>query len=143
MYIIIIGAGRTGSRLAGQFSQEENEVVVVDKKNECLQQMPAGFSGFSIEGNALEHGTLERAGMDKADLVVVTTDKDKVNYMITRMARDIYEAPLVLVRVIDPRREQMFFDLERVEVYSQISLLVESLLERVNELAAKKQGDQR
>ncbi len=64
MFIVIIGCGRTGSRLAGHLSSAGHDLVVVDQNEETFQDLPVEFSGFEITGNALVHNTLEEARLE-------------------------------------------------------------------------------
>ncbi len=73
MFIVIIGCGRTGSRLAGHLSSAGHDLVVVDQNEETFQDLPVEFSGFEITGNALVHNTLEEARLEAADLCIIST----------------------------------------------------------------------
>lgn len=124
MFVVIVGSGRTGSKLAGSLSKMGHDVVIVDKDSDKFSKLPIEYSGFKIEGDALELEVLKNARIDQADVIVVTTDNDKVNYMVTQMARLIFNVPRVLVRVIDPDKGKLFEKDPAVETYSPLSLLV-------------------
>ena len=134
MYIVIIGSGRTGSKLAGVLSKNGHEVVVIDKDNQKFKKLSIEFSGFTIEGDALEHEILRKAKLEKAELAVVTTDNDKVNYMLAQMAKEIFDVNKILVRVIDPEREKMLVDVDGIETFSPISLLVDAFENRIKKV---------
>ena len=134
MYIVIIGSGRTGSSLASVLSKNGHEVVVIDKKDSKFKKLSVEFSGFTIEGDALEHEILRKAKLDKADMAVITTDNDKANYMLAHMARDIFEVKKTLVRIVDPEREKMLADIEKVETFSPITLLVDAFVNRIKKV---------
>ncbi|MGM0411320.1 MAG: potassium channel family protein [Bacillota bacterium] len=134
MYIVIIGSGRTGSKLASVLSKNGHEVVVIDKNDNKFSKLSVEFSGFTVEGDALEYEILRKAKLDKADIAVVTTDNDKVNYMLAHMARDIFNVNKTLVRVIDPKREKMLVDVDNVETFSPISLLVEAFENKIKKV---------
>ena len=134
MYIVIIGSGRTGSKLAGVLSKNGHEVVVIDKDNQKFKKLSIEFSGFTIEGDALEHEILRKAKLEKAELAVVTTDNDKVNYMLAQMAKNIFNVNKTLVRIIDPEREKMLAGVENIETFSPLSLLVEAFGKRIKKV---------
>jgi len=133
MFIVIIGSGRTGSLLAGNLSRLGNEVVVIEKNAESFNLLPVDFSGFQIEGNAMENEVLKEAKLGSADLVIITTGNDQINYLVMQMAVEIFDVPKVMVRIINPDAENMYNKIKRVEIFSQISLLADNMIEKINE----------
>jgi len=65
MFIVIIGCGRTGSRLAGHLSSAGHDLVVVDQNEETFQDLPVEFSGFEITGNAWSIIPWKRQGLKR------------------------------------------------------------------------------
>lgn len=124
MYVVIIGCGRAGSSLANLLSRQGSDVVVIDKEPEALQELAPEYSGFKIRGDATEIEVLKEAKMDKANVVVITTDDDNVNAMIAQIAKNIYNIPQVLVRVNDPAKEIIYHDLDVYSI-STTNLLVD------------------
>ncbi len=131
MYIVIIGCGRTGSKLAGLLSQKGNDVVVIDKDVSRLEALPVEYSGFRVEGDALEQEVLKQAKVEKVDAVVITTGNDKVNYMVAQLARVIFNVPKVLVRVVNPEKVNLFQNDHIIETLSPISLLVDEFAAKI------------
>ncbi|NYT00347.1 MAG: TrkA family potassium uptake protein [Methanocellales archaeon] len=112
MYAIIVGCGKIGSRLAQLLSSNENNVVVLDKdltKFECLDQ---SFDGLTIEGDGTDQDVLKKAGIDKADVFIATTEDDNTNLMSCQIAKQVFKVPRVVARVNDPKRESLFKELE-------------------------------
>ncbi len=134
MYIVIIGCGRTGSNLAGLLSQKGHDVVVLDKDTYSFNKLPVEYSGFKVEGDTLEHDVLKNAKINTADIIVVTTGDDRINYMVTQMAREIFKVPKVMVRIVDPENTYMFEDLASVETFSPINLLVDSFIKKIERI---------
>ncbi|MGM0603075.1 MAG: potassium channel family protein [Bacillota bacterium] len=132
MFIVIIGSGRTGSLLAGNLSRSGHEIVVVEKRAASFTLLPVDFSGFQIKGDAMENDVLKEARIESADLVIVTTGNDQVNYLVTQMAKENFDVPRVLVRTIDPAVEDMYKNVDRVEIFSQISLLAENIISKID-----------
>lgn len=134
MYIVIIGCGRTGSQLAGILSGKGHDVVVVDKNKENFNDLSTEFSGFTVEGDGLEYDVLENAGIDKADILLLTTGDDNTNYMITQIGRQIYDVSSILVRIVEPTKEKMYRDISRVEILSPVSLLVDTFINKIERI---------
>lgn len=131
MYMVVIGSGETGSKLAGLLSEKGHDVVIIDRDAHQFAKLPITFSGFKVEGDALEQEILKNARIEKADKVIITTGNDKVNYMITQIARHIFEVPSVLVRVISPEKVELFEKDPVVKTLSPLSLLVNEFVSRV------------
>ena len=130
-YIIIIGCGRLGSRLANQLSQNGHSVVVIDKDKKKFDNLAAEFSGFRIHQDATELDVLRAAKIQRADIVLALTGVDNVNLMVAQIAQTIFEVPRVLARIFDPQREQVYRQLGIV-VISPVQLSTTAIL---NELA--------
>lgn len=111
-YIVIIGCGRLGSHLASLLSKERKSVVVIDKDQHSFHRLSDDFSGFTIEADALEEETLLEAKLDKADVVVTTTNDDNTNIMIAQIAKTIYNVPKVIARLFEPSRQRVYEELD-------------------------------
>jgi trk system potassium uptake protein TrkA len=131
MFILIVGSGRTGSLLAGNLSRSGHEVVVVEQDPASFSMLPVDFSGFQIEGDAMESDVLKEAKIESADLIIVTTGNDQVNYLITQIAKESFDIPRIMVRTINPDVEKMYKSDNRIEIFSQISLLVDNIIKEI------------
>jgi len=131
MFIVIVGCGRTGSLLAGNLSRSGHEVVVIENNPESFAMLPVDFSGFQIEGDAAENDVLREGKIESADLVIISTGNDQINYLVSQMAKLNFDVPRIMVRTIDPAVEKMYEKDERVEIFSQISLLAENMINKI------------
>jgi trk system potassium uptake protein TrkA len=66
----IIGAGRLGASLAESLAEQGAEVLLIDKNREIIQEF-SEFVTKAIEGDASNSRTLEDAGFQECDVVVV------------------------------------------------------------------------
>lgn len=105
--VVVIGCGRLGSYIAGELSGSGTSVVVLDRRAEAFEALPASFSGFTVEGDATEYGVLDRAGLRKADSVLACTDNDKVNILAAQVAARAHGVRRVLARVYDKGRQEL------------------------------------
>lgn len=110
LFIIIVGCGRLGSYLANKLSFYGHYLVVIDINAAAFDSLESQFSGFRIEGDATEFAVLKQAKLDKADVVVATTERDTVNLMVAQIAKKIFQVPRVMARVFDPKRAQVYSD---------------------------------
>lgn len=111
MRVIIVGCGRVGSTLAAQLTTEGHDVRVVDRAARSRRMLPAGFTGRFHEGNGYSRAVLEAAGIGHADAFVAVTSGDNSNIVSARTAKDSYRVPIVLARIYDPRRADIYQDL--------------------------------
>lgn len=112
MYAIIVGCGKIGSRLAQLLSSNEDNVVVLDKDLTKFEDLDQSFDGLTIEGDGTDQDVLEKAGIDKADVFIATTEDDNTNLMACQIAKQVFKVPRVVARVNDPKRESLFKELE-------------------------------
>lgn len=110
-YIIIVGCGRLGSRLANILSNKGNYVVVIDKDERTFSDLSPDFSGFRVTGNAAELSVLSGAKLDKAEILIAATHSDNLNLMVAQVARNVFNVPHVLARLFDPNRDEVYAEL--------------------------------
>ncbi|MGC5561859.1 potassium channel family protein [Streptomyces sp. FR-108] len=111
MRVIIVGCGRVGSALASRLGNEEHDVRVIDRDPRTRTLLPAGFDGRFLHGNGYSRVLLESAGIEHADAFVAVTSGDNTNIVGARTAREFYRVPIVLARIYDPRRADIYRDL--------------------------------
>ncbi|WP_327322625.1 TrkA family potassium uptake protein [Streptomyces sp. NBC_01210] len=111
MRIIIAGCGRVGSALATQLAAEGHDVRLIDRAQGSRRRLPAGFPGQFLEGNGFSRTVLERAGIEHADALVAVTSGDNSNIVTARIAKETYRVPIVLARIYDPRRADIYREL--------------------------------
>ncbi|AWB27027.1 potassium channel family protein [Halococcoides cellulosivorans] len=107
MYIIIVGAGDIGTPLINIATKSGNEVVVIEKDSERADRAADRFDCLVLEADATTNGTLDDAGIDRADALVSTTDRDATNVMVCLLATE-YEVPAILSVVHDPEHMNLF-----------------------------------
>jgi trk system potassium uptake protein TrkA len=110
MRIIIMGCGRVGSALAAQFALGGHDVRVIDRDERSRALLPRDGCGFLV-GNGYSRGVLEAAGIAHADAFVAVTSGDNSNIVGARIAKEVYRVPLVVARIYDPRRAEIYRDL--------------------------------
>jgi len=108
MFVLIVGCGRLGSRLANEMSKAGHNVVVVDKNKEAFTLLTAEFTGFQVTGDGSDHEVLAEAKISNADILAAVTDDDNTNLLIAQAARELFKVPDVLARVGDPVKGALF-----------------------------------
>jgi trk system potassium uptake protein TrkA len=111
MRVIIAGCGRVGATLAAQLVAEGHDVRLVDRQARAQQKLPPGFPGAFLVGNGFSRSVLEAAGIAHADAFVAVTSGDNSNIVSARTAKETYRVPIVLARIHDPRRADIYREL--------------------------------
>ncbi|QUC59996.1 TrkA family potassium uptake protein [Streptomyces sp. A2-16] len=111
MRVVVLGCGRVGSALAAQLVNEGHDVRVIDRNPRTERLLPPGFPGQVLHGNGFSRTLLESAGIELADAFVAVTSGDNTNIVSARTAKETYRVPIVLARIYDPRRADIYRDL--------------------------------
>lgn len=89
MKIIIVGAGVAGTLLIQKLSEEGHDIVLIDKSEEIINEMTDRYSITGVVGSGASLGTLEKAGVATADMLVALTAVDEVNLLCCFQAKKI------------------------------------------------------
>ena len=108
MYVLIVGAGKVGWNLARELVEKENEVTVVEANRRRYEVVEEELEHNIQYGDGTELWVLERAGIERADLVIAVTGDDEDNILICQMAREKYGIDRVVARCNNPRNLQHF-----------------------------------
>jgi len=108
MYILIVGAGKVGWNLARELVEKENEVIVIESTRRRYEVVEEELEHSIQYGDGTELWVLERAGIERADLVIAVTGDDEDNILICQMAREKYGVERVVARCNNPRNLQHF-----------------------------------
>jgi trk system potassium uptake protein len=108
VYIIIAGAGKVGWNLARELIDKEHEVTVIEGERDRYQTVEQELEHNVQYGDASELWVLERAGIQRADLVIAVTGDDEDNMLICQVAREKYLVSRIIARVNNPRNRQHF-----------------------------------
>ncbi|WP_311171302.1 potassium channel family protein [Halobellus ordinarius] len=107
MYIIVVGAGSTGTPLAEIATEGGNEVVVIERDPEKAEAAASEFDCLVLNDDATEKETLVDAGADRADAIISTTDVDATNIMICLLSKEL-EIPTVVSVVANPEHMNLY-----------------------------------
>ncbi len=108
MYVVIMGCGRVGARLAKLLVNAGHEVTVLDTNATAFDRLGSEFGGTTIVGNGTDMETLRGAGIERADAFAAVTQGDNRNIMASQIAKHIYEVKHVVTRIYDPIRQDTF-----------------------------------
>jgi Trk K+ transport system NAD-binding subunit len=94
---VIIGLGNIGLPLIGMLARDV-ELVCIDSNEKLFQAVKKlrGESATFIHGDATSRLVLEKAGVNQADTVVITTTSQEVNIEVARVLHDHFQVQRVL-----------------------------------------------
>ena len=108
MNILVVGCGRLGSSLAEKLDRLGHDVSVVDAGADSFHILSEDFSGICVAGMPMDMQVLKKAGVESCDAVVVATPDDNLNITVAQIVRRFFAVENVVVRISDPRREDVF-----------------------------------
>lgn len=108
MNVVIIGCGRTGSRLANELDERRINVSVLDSDEKAKIALDDDFSGEFFCGDATDADVLKEAGCENADAVIIVTKNDNINVMVAQLIKYEFDIEKIFVRILDPSREKVF-----------------------------------
>ncbi|MHB9145068.1 MAG: potassium channel family protein [Symbiobacteriia bacterium] len=111
MYVVIVGCGAVGSRLARTLSREGHDIVVIDSNPEAFKSLGTGFNGSTVAGTGIDEDVLRKAGIGQADALAAVTNNDNTNIMTAQVAKEIFGVQRVMARIFDPDREYVYHEL--------------------------------
>ena len=108
MNVLIVGAGKTGRRLALALSGRGYDVAIVDREQSRLDLLGDNFDGLAVAGVPVDKDVLISAGCENADVACAITAEDNVNVMVTQLLMTEFHIETIYTRILDPSREAVF-----------------------------------
>ncbi len=108
MYVIVVGAGKVGLNLARELIDKGNELTIVENSARRYATVEEELEHRAHYGDGSELWVLERAGIERADMVIAVTGDDEDNILICQVAREKYGVERVIARCNNPRNLQHF-----------------------------------
>jgi trk system potassium uptake protein TrkA len=131
--VIIVGAGSVGSSIARELLAHRHEVLLIDPKPEVIGR--SGLRGAKwLIGDACELSTLKEARVDEADVVVSASGDDKVNLVVSLLAKTEFGVGRTVGRVNNPKNDWMFDGSWGVDVAVNTPRLMTALVEEAVEI---------
>ncbi|MCP2260747.1 trk system potassium uptake protein TrkA [Streptoalloteichus tenebrarius] len=128
MRVAIAGAGAVGRSIAQELLTAGHQVMLIERDR-------AHFDPHSVEqaewvhADACELTSLEEAGMELCDVVIAATGDDKVNLVVSLLAKTEFAVRRVVARVNDPRNEWLFTEAWGVDVAVSTPRMLAAMVE--------------
>ena len=128
MKVAIAGAGAVGRSVARELVSNSHDVTLIERNPEHLDTDAIPAAHWLL-GDACELSLLESIHLEDFDVVVASTGDDKVNVVLSLLAKTEFAVPRVVARVNDPRNEWLFTDAWGVDVAVSTPRMLASLIE--------------
>jgi trk system potassium uptake protein TrkA len=124
MYVLIVGGGKVGLNLTRELVAKGHEVTLIEGDGSLYLRSEQELEHAVQYGDGTELWVLERAGIQRADLVVAVTGDDEDNILICQVAKEKYLCDRIIARCNNPRNLQHFKLLGIVPAVSATDLIL-------------------
>jgi trk system potassium uptake protein len=128
MRIVIAGAGSVGRSIARELLGNGHQVLLVDRDPAAIRVAGVPDAQWLL-ADACEIASLAEAGLADCDVVVAASGDDKVNLVVSLLAKTEYGVPRTVARVNNPKNEWMFDEAWGVDVAVSTPRLMTALVE--------------
>jgi voltage-gated potassium channel len=101
-HYIVCGAGETGTLVLDELGRTGAQTVVVEHKGDRLLALDERPNLATVEGDATDLETLERAGLARASCVIAALPHEKDNLIVTVLVRQKDPKIRIVARHVDP-----------------------------------------
>jgi trk system potassium uptake protein TrkA len=128
MRVTIAGAGSVGRSVARELLDNGHEVLLIDRDPSAIKKQSVAKAEWLL-ADACEVASLEEAGLHECQVVIAATGDDKVNLVVSLLAKTEYGVPRTVARVNNPKNEWMFDEAWGVDVAVSMPRLMTALVE--------------
>jgi trk system potassium uptake protein TrkA len=107
--ILVAGGGKIGLHLIRTLLDQGHTISLVEQdRRVCSQVVDDLNEVIVIHGDATSPDNLAKAGAANVDVIVAAAGRDQDNYIICKLARELFNIKRAVARVNDPRNEELF-----------------------------------
>ena len=128
MRVAIAGAGAVGRSIAQELLENGHEVLLIDKSPKAIKVEMVPRAEWLL-ADACEIASLDDAALERCQVVVASSGDDKVNLVVSLLAKTEFGVRRVVARVNDPRNEWLFGENWGVDVSVSTPRLLAALVE--------------
>jgi trk system potassium uptake protein TrkA len=128
MRVAIAGAGNVGRSIAGELVTNGHDVLLIDREEKAIKAASVPQAEWLL-ADACELSMLEEATLDRCNVVIAATGDDKVNLVVSLLAKTEFGVPRVVARVNHPRNEWLFTESWGVDVSVSTPRIMSALVE--------------
>ena len=126
-----MGCGRVGAMVAKALWEEGHQVVVLDANAESMRRLPEELQLEAIVGDGTQEEDLKKGGIEGIDAFVAVSTEDTANILAAQMAKHVFRVPMVICRIDDPARHEIYTELG-LKAVSSTRLVSDMILKAVH-----------
>ncbi|GAA5080391.1 trk system potassium uptake protein TrkA [Thermocatellispora tengchongensis] len=128
MRVAIAGAGAVGRSIAAELLENGHEVLLIDVDPKAIKIDSVPRAEWLL-ADACEISSLDEAGLNNCHVVIAASGDDKVNLVVSLLAKTEYGVPRVVARINHPKNEWLFNESWGVDVAVSTPRLLSALVE--------------
>ncbi|WP_370942755.1 TrkA family potassium uptake protein [Amycolatopsis sp. cg5] len=128
MRVAIAGAGAVGRSIATELIDGRHQVMLIEREVDQFEPQIVEEADWVL-GDACEVSTLEESGIQLCDVVIAATGDDKVNLVVSLLAKTEFAVKRVVARVNNPANEWLFNDAWGVDVAVSTPRMLAAMVE--------------
>ncbi|GAA5164304.1 MULTISPECIES: potassium channel family protein [Amycolatopsis] len=128
MRVAIAGAGAVGRSIARELIDGGHQVMLIERQSQQFEPETVEQADWVL-GDACEVSTLEESGVERCDVVIAATGDDKVNVVVSLLAKTEFAVRRVVARVNNPANEWLFTDAWGVDVAVSTPRMLAAMVE--------------
>ncbi|MBR2590804.1 MAG: Trk system potassium transporter TrkA [Clostridia bacterium] len=113
MDIVIAGSGKLGTMLTQKLAAEGHSITIIDTNITVTAELMEEYDIMTVEGNCASMETLRNAGIEKADLLIVTTGSDELNLLACMTAHSMNKKIHTIARIRTPEYMESTYALRK------------------------------
>ena len=119
-HMVIMGCDSLGASVALSLAEKGHRVHLLDSRPEAFDRLPPDAVGDGQITPIVGEGSLQKdlikASIRDADVFMALYDLDTTNALAGQFAKTIYDVPVVICRIDDPDRQEMYNELGLVAI---------------------------
>ena len=128
MRIAIAGAGAVGRSIARELLANGHQVLLIDKDERKVREDRIDEAQWLL-ADACEVSSLEEAHLEECEVVIGATGDDKVNLVVSLLAKTEFSVRRVVARINHPANEWLFTEAWGVDVAVSTPRVLAALVE--------------
>ncbi|NIH79601.1 potassium channel family protein [Amycolatopsis viridis] len=128
MRVAIAGAGAVGRSIAKELIDGGHQVMLIERQAGQFEPDSVEQADWVL-GDACEVSTLEESGIERCDVVIAATGDDKVNLVVSLLAKTEFAVRRVVARVNNPANEWLYTDAWGVDVAVSTPRILAAMVE--------------
>ncbi|MGQ0623440.1 MAG: potassium channel family protein [Sporichthyaceae bacterium] len=128
MRVAIAGAGAVGRSIASELVGNGHEVLLIDRDPKAIKVEVVPNAEWLL-ADACEMSTMQEAQLHRCQVMIAASGDDKVNLVVSLLAKTEFAVPRVVARVNHPNNEPLFTEAWGVDVAVSTPRLLSALVE--------------